>query len=494
MPLLVGVLCFLVGEKEAKALALVASLATFVLSLGLWVGYDPSGVAFQFVEQVRWIPEFGVSYAVGIDGISLLLILLTTFLGPVIIVSATPAVDKSIGAYLGWMLVLEGAMIGTFAAMDTFLFYVFWELMLIPMYFLIGIWGGKNRIYATIKFFLYTMVGSLLMLVALIWLYRLHLETQGQYSALLTDYYGLAIPRSAQMWLFGAFALAFAIKVPMFPLHTWLPDAHVQAPTGGSVILAGVLLKMGTYGFVRFAMPLFPDATVAYLPCLIGLSVIGIVYGALVAMVQDDVKKLVAYSSVSHLGFVMLGLFAFNTLGWTGGIYQMLSHGLSTGALFLLVGVLYERRHTRAISDYGGIASVMPAYSFVFMLVTFSSIGLPGLNGFVGEFLVLLGSFERSPWMTAAAATGVVLGAVYMLWMVQRVLFGPLENEENKGLSDLTWREWAYLAPILVLIVVMGVLPGPFLAVLEPSVDRILEMMQSRMEPTSLVMLLGEGP
>jgi NADH-quinone oxidoreductase subunit M len=494
MPLVVGVLCFLVGEKEAKALALVASLTTFVFSLGLWVGYDPSGMAFQFVEQVRWIPEFGVQYAVGIDGISLLLILLTTFLTPIIIISATPAVDKSIGAYLGWMLVLEGAMIGTFAAMDTFLFYVFWELMLIPMYFLIGIWGGKNRIYATIKFFLYTMVGSLLMLVAFIWLYRLHLEVQGSYSALLTDYYGLAIPRSAQMWLFGAFGLAFAIKVPMFPLHTWLPDAHVQAPTGGSVILAGVLLKMGTYGFVRFAMPLFPDATVAYLPLLIGLSVIGIVYGALVAMVQDDVKKLVAYSSVSHLGFVMLGLFAFNTLGWTGGIYQMLSHGLSTGALFLLVGVLYERRHTRAISEYGGIASVMPAYSFVFMLVTFSSIGLPGLNGFVGEFLVLLGSFERSPWMTAAAATGVVLGAVYMLWMVQRVLFGPLENEANKDLPDLTRREWTYLAPILVLIVVMGVLPGPFLAVLEPSVDRILELMQSRMEPASLVMLLGEGP
>ncbi len=482
LPLLGGIGCFLAPDSAAKGVALATSVATFLLSTLLWADYDPYGPAFQFNEAVAWLPDLGISYAVGIDGISLLLILLTTLTMPIVVLAATPYISKRLGHYLGWMLVLEMAMIGTFAALDTFLFYVFWELMLIPMYFLIGIWGGERRIYATIKFFIYTMAGSLLMLVAFLWLYGAFADQHsGTYSALITDLYGLDLLPSAQYWLFGAFALAFAIKVPMFPVHTWLPDAHVQAPTGGSVVLAGVLLKMGTYGFVRFAIPLFPDAAVAFAPCIGALAVIGIVYGALVAMVQDDIKKLVAYSSVSHLGFVMLGLFAMNSQGVSGAVYQMLAHGVSTGGLFLMVGILYERRHTRAISDFGGIAKVLPAMSFVFMIIVLSSVGLPGLNGFVGEFLILLGAFEHSPWMTAIAATGVIFGAVYLLWMVQRVLFGPLTNPDNKALAgqDLTPKEWGYLAPILVLCVVMGVFPGPFLTVMEPSVDRLVEVMVS---------------
>ncbi len=480
LPLLGGIACFLAPERAAKGLALATSVATFLLSTLLWADYDPYGADFQFTETVAWLPDLGIQYAVGIDGISLLLILLTTLTMPVVVLSATPYISKKLGQYLGWMLVLEMAMIGTFAALDTFLFYVFWELMLIPMYFLIGIWGGENRIYATIKFFLYTMAGSLLMLVAILWLYGAYADqNSGTYSALVTDLYTLDLLPGVQYWLFGAFAVAFAIKVPMFPVHTWLPDAHVQAPTGGSVVLAGVLLKMGTYGFVRFAIPLFPEAAVAFAPCIGALAVIGIVYGALVAMVQDDIKKLVAYSSVSHLGFVMLGLFAMNSQGVSGAVYQMLAHGVSTGGLFLMVGILYERRHTRAIGDFGGIAKVVPALSFAFMIIVFSSVGLPGLNGFVGEFLILLGAFEHSPLLTVFAATGVIFGAVYLLWMVQRVLFGPLTNPDNKALAgqDLTPKEWAYLAPILILCVVMGVFPGPFLTVMEPSVDRLVEVM-----------------
>jgi NADH-quinone oxidoreductase subunit M len=324
-------------------------------------------------------------------------------------------------------------------------------------------------------------------------LYRLYFEQHGTYSALVTDLYTLEVAEGAQMWFFAAFAVAFAIKVPMWPLHTWLPDAHVQAPTGGSVILAGVLLKMGAYGFLRFAMPLFPEAAVVYAPWIIGLSVVGIIYGALVAMVQDDIKKLVAYSSVSHMGFVMMGLFAMNAQGTAGGIYQMLSHGLSTGGLFLLVGVLYERRHTRLISEYGGIAKVMPAFAFVFMVVMLSSAGLPGLNGFVGEFLVLLGSFQHSPWMTAAAATGVVLGAVYLLWMYQRVMFGPQVNWKNRDLADLTRKELLVFAPLLVMIVVMGVYPGPFLEILEPSVERLLASV-GQAPAATVVQVLGGHP
>jgi len=480
LPLVAGVACFLVGGAggTARAIALAASGLTAAGSLGLWFGYDPAGATFQFLHTVDWIPDLGIRYAVGIDGISLLLILLTTILMVVVIMSATPAVEDKLGQYLGWMLVLEGAMIGTFAALDTFLFYIFWELMLIPMYFLIGIWGGRERIYATIKFFIYTMVGSVLMLVALVGLYYLHREQFGGFSAMVTDLYRLEIPRTYQLWGFAAFALAFAIKVPMWPVHTWLPDAHVQAPTGGSVVLAGVLLKMGTYGFVRFAFPLFPMGVTEFGPLIIGLSVIGIIYGALVAMVQKDVKKLVAYSSVSHMGYVVLGLFALNAAGITGAVYQMLAHGLATGGLFLLVGMLYERRHTKLITEYGGLSHVMPRFAVVFMLVTFASVGLPGLNGFIGEFLILLGSFQYSPVATAFAASGVILGAVYMLWMFQRVMFGPVTNWKNRDLPDLTGWEMAYMAPIVALIIIMGVYPQPFLERMAPSVDRLVSQME----------------
>jgi NADH-quinone oxidoreductase subunit M len=482
LPLLGAVIVLLVPRGSASAVAIGVSLLTFLASLPLWWKYDPAATGplpgwptFQLVEgPYPWIEDLGIQYFVGLDGIALLLVLLTTFLTPIVLYASTRSVHKDVALYMAFMLVLETGMIGAFVALDTFLFYVFWELMLIPMYFLIGMWGGKERIYATLKFFIYTLLGSLLMLVAILALYvSLHQQT-GVWSASLIDLYGVDLTHSAQMWMFAAFALAFAVKVPMFPFHTWLPDAHVQAPTGGSVILAGVLLKMGTFGFVRYAMPLFPEATHAFAPLLIALSVFGVIYGALVAMVQNDIKKLVAYSSVSHMGIVMLGLFAFNAVGISGAVYQMLNHGISTGALFLLVGVLYERRHTREISEYGGLAKVVPLFSVAFLLVTLSSIGLPGLNGFVGEILVLLGSFEHNPLATVFAATGVILGAVYMLWVYQRVVFGPQTHAENRELKDLEPAEIAYLLPLLVLIVLMGVYPQPFLDRMAPTVDHLV--------------------
>ncbi|MFQ5352798.1 MAG: NuoM family protein, partial [Candidatus Binatia bacterium] len=373
------------------------------------------------------------------------------------------------------MLLLESAMLGTLVAIDVLCFYVFWELMLVPMFLIIGVWGGSRRVYASIKFVLFTMVGSLPMLVALIFVGLQYGASYGHPSYALTDLYTLELSRSVQNWCFAALALSFAIKVPMWPLHTWLPDAHVEAPTGGSVILAGVLLKMGTYGFVRFAMPLFPDALPAALPIIGTLAVVGIIYGALVAMVQPDMKKLVAYSSVSHLGFVMLGLASMNVLGVEGAVYQMLNHGLSTGALFLLVGVLYERRHTRLIASFGGLWKQLPRYSVFLLVVTLSSIGLPGLNGFVGEFLILIGAFRANPLLAALAVSGVVLGAVYMLWMYQRVCFGELDQPENLELEDLNRRELVILVPIVALIIIMGVYPRPFLRVMEASVQTMLE-------------------
>jgi len=370
---------------------------------------------------------------------------------------------------------LETGMLGAFVALDLFLFYVFWEVMLVPMYFLIGVWGGTRRIYAAVKFVLYTMAGSLLMLVAIIYLATRHAQLTQVQTFDLLQLYNLHLPFHEQSWLFLAFALSFAIKVPLFPFHTWLPDAHVEAPTAGSVILAAILLKLGTYGFVRFAIPLFPDAALAAAPIIIMLAVVGIIYGALVAMMQADIKKLVAYSSVSHLGLVMLGLFVFNLQGIQGGLYQMLNHGLSTGALFLLVGMIYDRRHTRMIEDFGGLWKQLPIFSAVLLVVTFSSIGLPGLNGFVGEFLILLGAFNASPPWAAAAATGVILGAIYMLWMFRRVIFGPLTNPENQKLQDLNGREILILAPVLALIVFMGVYPQPFLSRMKPAVDLTLK-------------------
>ncbi|NLH50029.1 MAG: NADH-quinone oxidoreductase subunit M [Myxococcales bacterium] len=470
----VAVLLLLDRRKEEllRCVALAGSLLTFALSLPLFWLYDPAKNLWLREPSVPWIASWGANYAVGIDGISLLLVLLTTFLTPLCLLASWKYIQDRVKAYLISFLLLEAAMIGTFCALDVFLFYVFWEAMLVPMYLIIGVWGGPRRIYAAVKFFLYTMVGSVLMMIALLVTY-FHLPER---TFDLTLWYEADLPLQLQTWCFLAFALAFAIKVPMFPFHTWLPDAHVEAPTAGSVILAGVLLKMGTYGFVRYAIPLYPDAAARLAPLFIGLAVIGIVYGALVAMVQKDAKKLVAYSSVSHLGFVMLGLFAGNALGAAGGTLQMINHGLSTGALFLLVGVLYERRHTRMIADFGGIAKVMPAFTALFMLVTLSSIGLPGTNGFIGEFLILLGAFEHWRPLAVVATTGVILGAAYMLWLVQRVFFSPVKHEANQGLADLTFREWAYLLPILVFIFWIGVYPKTFLEKMQPSIDQWLTM------------------
>ena len=483
-PLLAMALLALVparAEGALKTLALLLGLAEFALSLPLFFAFDAArGGEWQFVWQADWIPRFGISLHMGLDGISLFLVLLTTLLLPVVVLSSWNVKDRLKG-YLQMFFLMTVGMVGVFVALDLVLFYVFWELVLIPMYFLIGIWGGQRRIYAAIKFFLYTMVGSVLMLLAILWIHwNTALPGGGSTFDLPLIFEHFRAGGSTQLWLFGAFALAFAIKVPMFPLHTWLPDAHVEAPTGGSVILAGVLLKMGTYGFVRLALPLFPAAVQATLPLLVMLAVVGIVYGALVSRVQTDMKKLVAYSSVSHLGFVMLGLFALNGEGFSGAVLQMISHGLSTGALFLAVGVIYERRHTRAMAEFGGLAKQMPFYAFVFVFFVLSSVGLPGLNGFVGEFLILLGSFRVAPGPTAIAATGVILAAVYLLWMVYRVLFGPLDNPKNQTLADLNWREAAVFLPLFVLVIWIGVHPDTFLDRINPAVETTLELMRSR--------------
>ena len=477
--------------------ALASTTATFLLSLRLWAAFDPTRGGYQFVEYAPWLPSYGIHWYVGIDGMSLLLVVLTTFLVPIVLLASWSDVRRQVKSFLFFNLFLETGMLGAFVSLNVFQFYVFWEVMLIPMYFIIGIWGGPRRVYAAVKFFLFTMFGSLLMLVAVLALYLLHQEQFGTLTFDLVRPPGGAGPGlldtvvpltgnadwwKTQPWLFAAFALAFGVKVPVVPLHTWLPDAHVEAPTAGSVILAGVLLKMGTYGFVRFALPLFPVAAEQLAPVLFALALIGILYGALVAMVQTDVKKLVAYSSVAHLGFVMLGIFALNEEGLEGGILQMVNHGLSTGALFLLVGMLYERRHTREISAFGGVARPMPVYAALFGIVTMSSIGLPALNGFVGEFLILVGTFLASPWVAVAASLGVVLSAVYLLWMYRRVFFGPCDEPENRALLDLGLREKAVLLAVLVPIVWIGVYPNPFLARLDASVSDLLHQMQERKE------------
>ena len=480
-----GALLLLFGGKKSghksRALALAFSLMTFLTSLLLISKFNSATAGMQFEQQIPWIPSFGITYHVGIDGISLFLVLLTTCLTPLAILSSWNSIDSRVKEYYFFMLLLETGMIGVFVALDFFLFYVFWEVMLVPMYFIIGVWGGPQRIYAAVKFFIYTMVGSVLMLVAILSLYFLCGGTTFDYSAILTGLKNqhFILTSTQQFWLFLAFFLAFAIKVPLFPLHTWLPDAHVEAPTAGSVLLAGVLLKMGTYGIIRFCMPLFPDAATELTPFVCTLAVIGIIYGALVAMVQPDLKKLVAYSSVSHLGLVVLGLFAMNLQGVEGAIYQMLNHGISTGALFLVVGMIYERRHTRMIADFGGLASPLPVFSAIFMIVTLSSIGLPAMNGFVGEFLIFLGSYQANRTYTILAATGVVLSAVYMLWMFQRVIFGEIRSEKNRVLVDLTLREKVILVPIVVLIFWMGVYSQSFLRKMDSSVTQVLNDMQS---------------
>jgi NADH-quinone oxidoreductase subunit M len=455
-------------ETHYRWIALVVSLATFALSLLLLTG-GGYGTGFRFEQNVPWIGAIGTRYHIGVDGISLWLVLLTTLLVPISILSSWRAVEKRVLSYYVFLLVLEAAMIGVFVSLDLLLFYLFFEASLVPMFFLIGIWGGKARIYAATKFFIYTAVGSLLMLVGIIALYYIYgsFDYITILSAVKEGASVAARSPRVEALLFLAFAFAFCIKVPLFPLHTWLPDAHTEAPTAGSVILAGVLLKMGTYGLLRFNLALFPTAAHEFAPLLITLSIIGIIYGALVAMVQPDVKRLVAYSSVSHMGFVVLGLFSFTEIGMQGALYQMLNHGVSTGALFLIVGMIYERRHTRMIADFGGLATIMPWFSAFFVIASLSSIGLPFLNGFVGEFLIMLGMWtSQYPWAwiaTMLAGTGVIWAAVYMLWMLQRVVFGPVRHKENAQLPDLNAREFALLAPLLILMLFMGVYPRVFL-------------------------------
>lgn len=476
-------------KSTVRHLALGFSVIEFLVSLLMLQKFDASSAALQMVEKTTWIERFGISYFMGIDGISLMLVMLTTFLTPIIILGSWKSIDQKIKGFHAALFVLQTAMLGSFLAMDAVLFYVFWELSLVPMYFIVGIWGGSRRIYATVKFFIYTMAGSVLMLLAIIFMMNLTPEvTGGVMSASLLDFYKLEIPFisgeffTTQTMLFFAFALAFAIKVPMFPLHTWLPDAHVEAPTPGSVILAGVMLKMGTYCFLRWVIPLFPEASEHYGWIFIAAGVVGIVYGALVAMVQPDVKKLVAYSSVSHMGYIIVGIFTMNAFGLNGALYQMLNHGISTGALFLLIGMIYERTHSREISKYGGLAGALPIFTIIFVVVTMSSIAVPLTNGFIGEFLILLGTFQYSPAVAAVSVSGVVLGAAYMLWMVKRVFFGPkgqlvLESEKDAhhALHDLSAREIVVMAPLLIMIFWMGIFPNHFMNYSKVSVDYLIK-------------------
>jgi NADH-quinone oxidoreductase subunit M len=484
---LVGVLVLLLvpkGKDDAvRLIANVFGVLGFLVSLPLWFWFDRGADGFQFQEHAEWIPSIGVSYHFGVDGISTLLILLTTLLGAIAILSSWSAITDRVRQYYIFLLLLQTGMIGVFCALDMFLFYVFWEVMLVPMYFLIGIWGGQRRLYAAIKFFLYTLVGSVVMLLGILALYFKSKELIPAFAQTGTfdvvQWYQMAVPADLQWWVFAAFFLGFAIKVPMFPFHTWLPDAHVEAPTAGSVILAGVLLKMGTYGFIRFSLPLLPDATLRFVPLMAVLALIGIVYAALVTLVQQDMKKLIAYSSVSHLGFCMLGMFALNPIGLEGSVLQMLNHGLSTGALFLIVGIVYERRHTKAIAEFGGLAHVMPVYATFTLLFFLASMGLPLLNGFVGELMILVGAFAAHRVWAYWAVIGVVLGAAYLLWLYQRVFWGKITNEENKHLKDLNAREIATFVPLLALCVFIGIYPAPVLSFL----DRPVRILAHRIQP-----------
>jgi NADH-quinone oxidoreductase subunit M len=482
---------FLRRASAIRWTALATTTVTFVLSVGLFVGYDPS-VSTALAPQLSdvwagWLPEgFDVKYFVGIDGLSLLLVMLTTLLGPIVVLSSWTYIGEKQKGYYALLLLLQTGITGVFTSFDLFLFYIFFELTLIPMYFIIGIWGGTERIYAAVKFVIYTLVGSLLMLVGILYLGYAAGEAVND-GVFTTDWYTLLeynAPLAMQGWLFAVFAFSFAIKVPLFPLHTWLPDAHVQAPTGGSVILAGVLLKMGTYGLLRFCLPLFPNVAQSYAVFFAVIGIIGIIYGALVARVQDDAKSLVAYSSISHLGFVVLGLFAFTTEAMQGAVIQMINHGLSTGALFLLVGMLYERRHTRLMEDYGGLATSVPVLTTFMVISVLASAGLPGLNGFVGEFLILLGAFQstvlNSPVLVALATTGVILAAVYLLHMVYRTFFGQLTDEANARMPDMNAREFGLMVPLIVLMFVLGFYPNPFLQQTAPTTEFLLETVEEK--------------
>jgi len=502
LPLVGAVLLLAMPSNRPAAIARAATAIAaldLLASLPLWFAWSAAptdGFGFRFVFEAPWIESLGVRYIVGVDGISMLLVLLTTVLGLVAVLCSWTAITTKVKAFYVFLLLLQTGMIGVFVSLDFFLFYIFWEVMLIPMYFLIGIWGSNRKLYAALKFFIYTLLGSLLMLLGILALYFYHGAETGLYTfdirllqamGAWPDWFDL------QIWVWLAFFVGFAIKVPMFPFHTWLPDAHTEAPTAGSVILAGVLLKMGTYGFVRFSLPMMPDATRYFLPYALTLCIVGVIYGAMVALVQRDWKRLVAYSSVSHLGFTMVGVFALNYQGISGGVLQMLNHGLSTGALFLIVGIVYERRHTREISEYGGLWKVMPVFAVFFMLMMLSSIGMPFLpgNGFVGEFTILVGAFRLSQkYWAVLAATGLVLGAIYMLWLYQRTMFGKLDNPENEKLLDLNAREIATLLPLAVLAFWIGIYPKPFFDVLDEPVTRLVEQVEKRAEyPEAVVRL-----
>src|SRR5262245_3065906 len=480
LPLVGAGVLLLVNKEKADTIRWIANIFAFVgfvASIPLWFWFNPATTGFQFVEQAPWIPSIGAQYFLGVDGFSTLLILLTTMMGFIAVLSSWTAITERVKEYYIFLLVLQTGMLGAFMSLDFLLFFLFWEVMLVPMYFLIGIWGSDRRLYSAIKFFLYTLVGSVVMLLGILALYFAYHNdpaNAGAYTFDITKYHQYRFAAGLQWWVFLAFFLGFAIKVPMFPFHTWLPDAHTDAPTAGSVILAAILLKMGTYGFLRFSLPILPEASHAFVPLMAFLSIIGIVYGALVALAQKDWKRLVAYSSVSHMAVVMLGMFALNPVGITGSIVQQLNHGISTGALFLLVGIVYERRHTREISEYGGLSKVMPVYAAIFLIMTMSSIGLPTLNGFIGEFLILQGVFVKSKAWAAFAASGVVLGAAYMLYLYQRTMFGKIENPKNERLLDLSQREFATFAPLIVLAVWIGIYPAPFLHRLEKSVEHIV--------------------
>jgi|SRR5690554_1644136 len=483
-PFLGGLLLLLIDKTKENIIRYFGfgvSLITFILSLFIFFGFDYNSSDFQFQHKFAWIENLNIFYYVGIDGLSLLLVMLTTFITPITLIASWSGIKTRVKEFTFFMLMLEVGMLGVFVSLDLFLFYIFWEAMLIPMYFIIGIWGGQQRIYASIKFFIYTFAGSLLMLVAIIWMAVYASEPLGYFTTNLVELYniGPTVEKTIQNWMFLAFAFSFAIKVPLFPLHTWLPDAHVQAPTAGSVILAGVLLKMGTYGLLRFCLPLFPQASITFAPYISVLAVIGIIYGALVAMVQKDMKKLVAYSSVAHLGFVVLGIFAMTHEAIQGAIIQMINHGLSTGALFLLVGFIYERTHTREIADYGGIAKLVPVYSFMLLFASLSSIGLPGLNGFIGEFLILTGSFKStildSWWFAVFGASGVIFAAVYLLWMYQRIVFGEVKNQKLNSLSDMNAREIFIMIPIIIFIVWIGIYPSTFLNISDKTTAKVIE-------------------
>jgi len=495
IPLVGAALIFVVGRRSAESegkgledpgarqIAFYTFLIEFIVSLGLWFSFDPANAGWQASLDIPWIPTWGVRFTLGVDGIALMMVLLTTFIMPLTVLGSWTSVRTKVRSYYALLLILTTGMLGVFLARDLFLFYVMWEVMLVPMYFIIGIWGGERRIYASLKFFIYTMLPSLLMLVAIIYLGLHARDATGTPNFSYDNMLAMSsLTPKAALWLFGAFAFAFAVKVPMFPFHTWLPDAHVEAPTAGSVVLAGIMLKMGTFGFLRFALPLFPGAAMSptVRTLMLVLAVIGIIYGALVAMVQPDFKKLVAYSSVSHLGFVMLGIFALTVQSVQGALMIMISHGISTGALFLLIGMIYERKHSRLIESYGGIARVVPMFAAILTFVALSSIGLPGTNGFIGEFLVLVGSFRTYPVFATIAATGVIFAAAYLLWAIQRILFNPLDKTENTHLPDLNRRELALLAPLVAAIIWLGVYPAPVLRRMEAASQALVNRVETR--------------